>query len=275
MRRIRLLLEYDGTGYHGFQRQPEARTVQGDLEDALGMICGHAVSVTASGRTDAGVHALGQVVHFDTLGRIPVDRIPAVLTRLLGGGVVVRGAAEARADFHARFTACDRTYHYYLRPGTPLPMLASSCGSAPASLPASVPTLRRSLAVLRGTHDFSGLASEEGEHRSGVRTLRSVGIRRVGSCYRVELTADSFLRCMVRNIVGFLLQIASREAGDDVLEAVLKGGPNRPRCRPAPPQGLFLFRVRYPDPHADWPHVLAGGGPEVLPAPPVARRCRT
>lgn len=245
MRRLRLLLEYDGTRFCGFQRQRGEPTVQGELEDRLSRICGHPVTVAGAGRTDTGVHALGQVVHFDTTGRIPVDRV-ALATNSLGGDLVVRHVEETTPDFHARFSALDRTYFYFVTPRQPSPFLSRYAVFAPGLRDDGEERMRAALALLEGRHDFFTVAAAGGPERT-VRTLLRTAVSRQGLLYRVELTADAFLRSMVRMLAGWLLEIGrgAREP-HELAEAVLRRDPPGVVAT-APARGLFLMRVSYPD----------------------------
>lgn len=249
MRRLRLILEYDGTRYCGFQRQPGQLTVQGELERRLSRICGHPIQVTGAGRTDTGVHALGQVIHFDTTGCIPVDRV-ALATNSYGSDLVVRHAEEAPPGFHARFSAVERSYFYFLTPRQPSPFVSRYAVFAPNLQPEADERMRAALAPLVGKRDFSTVAAA-GSSGTSVRSLLRAGISRRGTMFRVELTADSFLRSMVRMLVGWLLEIGrgAREP-QELADAVFRRDPPGAVVTAAP-RGLFLMRVSYPDGFAE------------------------
>lgn len=250
-RRIRMLLEYDGTDFFGFQRQPgcqpERRTVQGVVETALSQCCGHPVTVIAAGRTDTGVHALGQVIHFDTTGRIPVERLPLAVGNSTGPEVTVRVAEETTPQFHARFMATARSYHYYLSPRRPTPLQARYAVHAAALLPDGVARMANALKDTVGRHDFAAFCAAGGDERTTIRTVTRAELSEVGGLIRLELTADGFLRSMVRGLVGLLLQIGRGKQEPGALLSALHGeGPKGQRIT-APPQGLILVRVDYPD----------------------------
>lgn len=245
MRRLRLVVEYDGTRFRGFQRQPELPTVQGELESRLSRICGHAVEVVGAGRTDYGVHALGQVVHFDTTGRIPVGRVASAVDSL-GADIRVRRAEEVGPEFHARFSAVQRTYHYFLSRRRPSPFLAPFCERDGRLAPDAADRMRDALRALEGRHDFRAFAVA-GTDRSTIRTVSRVGVSERGELLRVELTADGFVRSMVRIIVGWLLEIgrgarAPGELGEALREATGPGA-----VTTAPARGLFLVSAVYGD----------------------------
>lgn len=245
MRRLRLLLEYDGTGYCGFQRQPGQWTVQGELEARLSRLCGHPVEVVGAGRTDTGVHALGQVVHFDTTGRIPADRIAQAASGE-GGDLVVRRVEETSPEFHARYSAVRRTYHYFVSAERPSPFLARYAVYEPRMQEGAAERMRAALAPLLGRHDFTAFAAA-GSSGPPVRTLQAAGLTERGRQLRVELTADSFLRSMVRVIVGWLLEVARGRCEPEQVAAVLKRERLPGAAATAPGHGLFLARVEYPD----------------------------
>lgn len=245
MRRLRLVVEYDGTRFQGFQRQPQAPTVQGELERRLSRICGHPVEVVGAGRTDTGVHALGQVVHFDTTGRIPVDRIAPALNSHRAD-LVVRAVEEVGPEFHARYGAVRRTYHYFISRRQPSPFLAPFVLFEPRLGPEAAERMNEALPQLLGTHDFRAFATTGGSG-STVRTLQAARAVRRDSVVRVELTADGFLRSMVRIIVGWLLEIARGERPAADLRAALEGRFGPGAVATAAPRGLFLVAAEYAD----------------------------
>lgn len=248
MRRLRLTLEYDGAPFRGFQRQPGQSTVQGELERRLSLLCGHPVEVTGAGRTDTGVHALGQVVHFDTTGRIPAERV-ARAANSLGSALVVRHVEETSAEFHARYSAVRRTYHYYVSRFQPSPFLAPYVLYEPRLREDAAERWERALATLRGTHDFSAFAAA-GSSGPATRTIFGSRVPERGGLLRMELTADGFLRSMVRIITGWLVEIGRGERAPEALEGALQGT-TPGEVATAPPHGLFLARVEYPDRYPD------------------------
>ena len=248
MRRLRLVVEYDGTAFCGFQRQREVRSVQGVLEQRLQELCGHPVEITGAGRTDAGVHALGQVVHFDTKGRIPVERLAQAFNSAPQmEDVVVRYAEEAPPDFHARFGARRRTYRYYVLRKQPSPFVARYVIPALGLAEDAAERMREALRPLVGRHDFAAFQATGSVVHTTVRTLERAEIGERGALLWVELTADAFLRSMVRIVTGLALEIGRGRLEPDVLEKALRSGKRPAGVAAAPPQGLFLTRVDYPD----------------------------
>src|SRR5688500_15847396 len=191
MRRVRLVLEYDGTDFCGFQRQSEQPSVQGTLESKLSEICGHPVAVVGAGRTDAGVHALGQVVHFDTTGRIPTERIAPALSSLLGDAIVARLAEETGREFHARYSARQRTYEYYVDRERPEPSLSRYVVFEPHLCADAVERMREALPAIVGTHDFAAFCAAGSGVESTVRTVLAAEVDESGSLLRVRITANA------------------------------------------------------------------------------------
>ncbi|MDR3709977.1 MAG: tRNA pseudouridine(38-40) synthase TruA [Capsulimonadaceae bacterium] len=248
-RRIKLILEYDGTGYAGFQRQAKGeRTIQGTLEEALASIAGHPVGVVAAGRTDCGVHARGQVVHFDLRGRIPSNRIAIAANSALPRDIAVRTAEEVGPGFHARFSASQRTYVYLIwNDGQRSALWGRFATWERYAL--DLDAMRDAAGLLTGIRDFAPFANAGGDPGSTtVRDLRRLRVRQLGRgpLIAIEATANGFLRSMVRNIVAVLIAAGKHEvSGVDV--AAIAGAARRDlnRCETAKPEGLCLLRVDY------------------------------
>lgn len=244
MRNLRLLLEYDGTEFHGFQKQARLRTIQGELEAALAETVKHPVKVIGAGRTDAGVHAVGQVVNFETDCRIPVARIPAALNSRLPSAIVVREAAEAAADFHARRSARGREYRYLvlnrLRPSA---LLSRYAWHVPTAL--DVQLMARAARALVGEHDFAAFQGGGSPARSTVRQIFRAECWRLGPLVTVTLEANAFLYQMVRIVVRTLVEVGAGRLSPAVVAQWVRLA-DRPRApAPAAPHGLYLTRVRY------------------------------
>lgn len=243
--RLRLTLEYDGTDFSGFQLQGKGeRTVQGVLERALERLAGRPVRVHGAGRTDAGVHALGQVAHCDVGWGIPLERVAAALNANLPRDLSVRAVSRVEPGFHARFDATSRTYRYALwnRP-TPSALLARYVWHVPQ--PLALRAMRAAAAELVGTHDFGAFGRPEEPGRSAVRRVMRLEVRPWKGCFLITVQGNAFLRQMARALVGTLQQ-----AGTGRLDAAavrrIRESRDRGECPPiAPPQGLCLVRVSY------------------------------
>lgn len=244
--RIAIGLAYDGSGFAGWQSQPGGNTLQDRLEAALAVIAGEPVRAVAAGRTDAGVHALGQVVHFDTAAERPESAWVRGTNAALPEAIAVQWACRVADDFHARFCAVARTYRYvlYNHPVRPA-ILAGKVGWFHRPLDAG--RMSDAAVSLLGTHDFSAFRSAECAARSPVRTIERIRVDRHGDFVVFEVVANAFLHHMVRNLVGALVQIGKGATPPGWLGEVLAG---RDRARGAPtfaPDGLYLAAVAYPE----------------------------
>jgi len=244
-RNLRLLLAYDGTGFHGWQRQAGVPTVQAAVEEKLARLTDAPVGVVAAGRTDAGVHATGQVVNFRTTGRIPTERVAAAMNSLPPHTIVARHAREVPAEFHARFDAVRRTYRYHLLRAGPSPFLGPYTCPARWLTTAGLARMRAALAALLGRHDFTSFSVAASETRNRVRTLSVAALRERGPLVTLTFSADGFLHGMVRAIVGTLLEIAAEKRSVTAIPAILAACDRRAAGETAPAQGLFLTRVDY------------------------------
>jgi tRNA pseudouridine38-40 synthase len=244
----RVTLAYDGSDFVGWQRQREGagRTVQGELEAALARFCGGApVAVSGAGRTDAGVHALGQVASFELPRQAEPDALLRALNGLLPTDVRVLEAAAAPEGFHARRSARSKLYRYALDcGGVPLPQRRRYAAFVPQ--PLDEDAVRRAAALYLGRHDFAALASSGSSVRTTERTVSRSEVRFEGAGLVYEVEADGFLRKMVRSLVGGLVT-AGRGAWDiDDLRRALERTDRRAWPPPAPACGLTLVRVDYP-----------------------------
>jgi tRNA pseudouridine38-40 synthase len=243
-RNIRATLAYDGTDFCGWQRQKGAPTVQEAIEKKLARITGETVSATAAGRTDAGVHATGQVINFRTRGRIPTERVAAALNSLPPYTVVARHPREVPEAFHARYDAVRRTYRYYLLRARSSPFLGRYTCPAAWLDNEGLDRMRAALPALVGEHDFSSFATAS-ETENRVRTVYTAALREKGPLVIVTLAANGFLRGMVRAVVGTLLEIAAGKRDVTEMERILAARDRRAAGETAPARGLFLARVEY------------------------------
>ena len=246
MKRILLTVEYDGTAYAGWQRQINGLAVQQVLEEALSSACGHSVTVTGSSRTDAGVHALDQHVHFVTDSGIPPEKYPFVLNAMLPPDIRVTEGREVPADFHARFLTSGKTYTYRIwnaRHGSAL--RRNTHWHIP--VPLNEAQVRAALEVLPGKHDFAAFQAAGGTAKTTVRTIRSISLEIRGYEWILTVTGDAFLYNMVRIIAGTVAEIGLGRLGTDAFTRAFETKDRLALGMTAPAHGLELTKVFYPE----------------------------
>lgn len=247
MRRIRLVVAYDGTGFHGWQVQPGLPTIQGCLEDIIAEIEKGPVQVAGSGRTDAGVHALAQVAAVSLESDIPLANLKKAVNRLLPPAIRIASADEVHEQFHPRFDAVSKTYEYRIWRGDVLsPFDARYLHHHP--FPMDDERLIGAAALFTGEHDFSAFSAADEAYRPGKPNIRRIFVSeasRDGDLLRYRVTGSGFLKHMVRNIAGTLIEAGKGNAGHDRIQWLLTAPPHVRATPTAPAKGLFLVEVHY------------------------------
>ena len=244
MRNVKLVIAYDGAGFMGWQIQSGVRTVQETMEKALGEILGHPVRVRASGRTDAGVHAVGQVINFPTSSNIPPDGLLRGLNSILPGDVSVISAADAGPDFHSRYAARSKTY-LYLMETAPIRSPFLDRYALHVRWPLDVPAMREAAGHLLGEHDFTSFMAAGSAVKTTVRSITTAELTTQGSKLVFWIQGSGFLRYMVRNIVGTLLLVGRGKLSPQEMSRIMLLKDRGCAGPTAPPQGLYLIGVEY------------------------------
>ncbi|MDD2554947.1 MAG: tRNA pseudouridine(38-40) synthase TruA [Syntrophaceticus sp.] len=246
MRRLKVTLEYDGTEFAGFQKQTgtKQRTVQGVLEESLFRLTGEKIAAIGAGRTDSGVHAYGQVVHFETGSTIPVERFCEALTGQLPPDIAAVDATVVDPSFHARYSAVAKKYCYLVfNSRKPIALWRNYCYRYP--FPLNISAAKECAEVFIGEHDFRAFSASGSSERSTVRHLYSVDTEQQGDLVKLTVVGSGFLYKMMRLIVGTLLEVGSGKLSIEQVRQILNTGERGKGGATAPPQGLYLVKVFY------------------------------
>jgi tRNA pseudouridine38-40 synthase len=251
MRNIKLTIEYDGTRYIGWQIQQKRpkeigkeNTIQGIIEKALEKILHENIRISGAGRTDAGVHAKGQVANFHTSSKIATNSLQKAINALLPQDIVITKAQQASPNFDARFSAKTKIYHYQIlnrRFDSVFERLY--CFRVPYTL--NVNLMRKEARVLKGRHDFKSFQASDKIEKNSIRTIRSISVKKYGPLIKIDVEADGFLYNMVRNIVGTLIDIGRGRLIPGSMAKILKAKDRRQAGPAAPARGLCLLKVKY------------------------------
>lgn len=246
MRNIKLLIEYDGTNYIGWQRQPltQGKNIQGLIEDGIRKMVHHEVSLNVAGRTDAGVHALGQVANFFTRSTIPAERFPWALKGMLPPDIVVKGAWDVPEDFHARYSALEKIYRYTIRTGT-APSAFDWRYATHIAVPLDVKEMKKAAGFFLGTHDFHAFCAQGSPVKKFVRMVKRADLTQEENYIYFDVTANGFLYHMVRIMVGTLVEIGRGRWNAERIQTILASKDRRCAGPTALPQGLILKEVKY------------------------------
>ena len=247
MRNVRILVAYDGSAFYGWQRQDGFETVQEALEEALLALTGEHITIRGSGRTDTGVHALGQVANFHIESRLNDNRLWHALNAYLPSGVTIRSLETCRDDFHAQYDACGKRYIYLVRTHRyPLPFGQSFTHFIRD--PLDLAAMRAAAEVLSGTHDFRAFSNAGSPRKTSVRRVSTIRILARRESLAFVVSGSGFLYRMVRVIAGTLLEVGRGKLSPEKVAEILESGDRKLAGATAPAEGLYLLSVRYPEP---------------------------
>lgn len=241
---IKLTIEYDGSNYHGWQRQNNAVSIQETIEKAIYELTGEEITITGASRTDFGVHAYGQTANFTTSSRIPPERFSYALNRILPNDIVIKKSEEVSMDFHSRYSAKGKKYRYLVyNSNFPSALLRNRAFHVSHFLCAD--KMKKAAECLVGTHDFSAFKASGSSVKTSVRTITEVSVSKNEDILSFEISGDGFLYNMVRIIVGTLVDVGTGKIEPWEMEKILKGRDRRKAGRTAPSCGLYLVEVYY------------------------------
>ncbi|MCH5585970.1 tRNA pseudouridine(38-40) synthase TruA [Shimazuella sp. AN120528] len=244
MRKIKMIIAYDGTDFSGFQRQPGRRTIQGVLEETLSRILKENIIIEGSGRTDAGVHALGQVCHFITSKPIPAERFPYILRHSLPPDLIINSSEEVEMDFHARKSAHWKTYRYQVETQA-VPRLHMRRFAYHYPVDVDLKAMKQAAEYLLGQHDFTSFCSAKTEIEDKVRTVYDAAVWEENGFRYIEVTGSGFLYNMVRIIVGTLHDVGKGKIKALDIPSIINACDRQAAGSTFPPEGLHLLKVGY------------------------------
>lgn len=245
MRNIKLIIEYDGKNFAGWQTQPGKVSIQGEILKAINEVTGEDVELNASGRTDAGVHALGQVANFKTESNIEISKIPYALNSKLPNSIVIKKAEEEEERFHSRYNCTEKTYRYIIN-NAEFPSALNRYREFHIPQKLDYDNMCKAIKFFEGTHDFKGFKSSGGSpKKTTVRTLTKCELKREDTKIIIELSGDGFLYNMVRIIAGTIVDVGLGKINVNDIEKIIEIGDRTLAGRTLPPHGLYLVEVRY------------------------------
>lgn len=250
MKNIKLIVEYEGTNYLGWQKQQGLPTIQGEMEKALGIATGEAIQLIGSGRTDKKVHALGQVANFHTNSNIPGEKYKLLMEFLLPADISIVDSEEVKLNFHSRFDATSKKYKYIIY-NRKLPSAIYRNFSYHVSSKLNIDNMIIASKYFIGTYDFNAFKVSKGKIINTRRTITNINIENKGEIIELTIEGNSFLHNMVRIIVGTLIYVGNGRINKDQIPKIIKEGKREGAGITAPPQGLFLEKVYYDKKHID------------------------
>ena len=244
MRNIKLTIEYDGKDFNGWQKKPTKLNIQGTIEQAIKQITGEEVQLNASGRTDAGVHALGQVANFKTNSQIPIEKFAIAINSRLKRSIVIKKAEEVDERFHSRLNCKKKTYRYVINNS---PEGTAIYRNLETHIPQKldVDKMQEAVKYFEGEHDFKAFKASGTSSKSSVRTIYKAEVYKEGDRIFIELTGNGFLYNMVRIIAGTLVDVGIGKIKPDEIPEIIKMQKRENAGKTLPPNGLYLLRVMY------------------------------
>lgn len=244
MRNIKLTIEYDGKDFNGWQKQPTKLNIQGTIEQAIKNITGEDVELNASGRTDAGVHALGQVANFKTNSKIPINKFAIAINSKLKKSIIIKSAEEVDENFHSRLTCKRKTYRYIINNSLEGTAIYRNLEThIPQKL--NLEKMQEAVKYFEGEHDFKAFKASGTSSKSSVRTIYEANVYKQGEKIYIELTGNGFLYNMVRIIAGTLVEVGLEKIEPYKIKEILKSGKREEAGKTLPPNGLYLVKVMY------------------------------
>ena len=244
MRNIKLTIEYDGKEFNGWQKQPNKLNIQGTIEQAIKLITGEEVELNASGRTDAGVHALGQVANFKTNSQIPIEKFAIAINSKLKRSIVIKKAEEVEERFHSRLSCKKKTYRYVINNSEEGTAIYRNLEThIPQKL--DIDRMQKAIKYFEGEHDFKAFKASGTSSKSSVRTIYEAQIYKQNEKIFIELTGNGFLYNMVRIIAGTLVDVGLGKIEPDAILEIIKEGKRENAGKTLPPNGLYLLQVMY------------------------------
>ena len=244
MRNIKLTIEYDGKDFNGWQKQPNKLNIQGEIERAISEITGEEIELIASGRTDAGVHAIAQSANFKTNSNIPLDKIPIAINTKLKQSIRIKNAEEVDERFHSRYNCKQKTYRYVINNGETASALYRNLEYfVPEKL--DVTNMKKAIKYFEGEHDFKGFKASGTSSKSSVRKIYKTSVKKDGDRILIELTGNGFLYNMVRIIAGTLVDVGLGKIKPEEIKDIINSGDRTRAGKTLPPQGLYLVKVEY------------------------------
>lgn len=244
MRNIKLVIEYDGKDYNGWQKQPNKLNIQGTIEQVISSITGEEIELNASGRTDAGVHAWGQVANFKTNSKLAIEKFPIAINSRLKNNIVIRSAQEVNEEFHARYNCKRKTYHYVInnsRTGTAIYRNLQYHVPQPLDIVA----MQKAISYFEGEHDFKGFKASGTSNKSSIRTIYQAQVVKENDAVIIFLTGNGFLYNMVRIIAGTLVDVGLGKIKPEEIATIIASKDRTKAGKTLPPQGLYLASVEY------------------------------